>query len=70
MENDCRIIQNLDIIQASAEEILDEIAELKAFIREKQQQEEKNICSKNLLQRKIEKNSKKQKMNNKNRLKN
>lgn len=69
MENDCRIIQNLNIIQANAEEILDEIAELKAFIREKQQQEEKNICSEKHFAKKNQKNSEKQKTNNKNRLK-
>ena len=46
MENSINegIVQSLDIITASAEQILDEIAELKAFISDKQR-ESANKCS-------------------------
>lgn len=46
MENSINegIIKSLDVITASAEEIIDEVAELKAFISE-QQRKSANKCS-------------------------
>lgn len=41
------ILQSLDVITANAEAVIDEVAELKAFISEKQREEatKSNICS-------------------------